>query len=177
MNLIRPELRIWLARWGETLAAASLASIGAITIWRGILHYNWLTQSIGAILLLIGVALFWASFQRSRFSGRQIGPGLVEVTERQIRFLTANGGAAVDIAAMTRLELRTTLEYGRVWMLKQSEGPTLFIPVAATGSEKLFDAFSILPGMDPAKLIAAINSASPDREIIWRGPPGFRALT
>jgi hypothetical protein len=177
MNLIRPELRLWLTRWGETLGAGVLASVGALTIWRGVLRYNWLTQSIGATLLFIGLGLFWVSFQRSRFSGRQIGPGLVEVTERQIRFMTANGGSAVDIAAMTRLELRTTIEYGRVWMLKQSEGPTLFIPVATTGSEKLFDAFSILPGMDPAKLIAAINSRSTDREIIWRGSTGFRALT
>lgn len=177
MNLIRPELRQWFARWGESVSTAGLAVLGIWFLWQGGQRYNWMTQAIGLVLLLLGLALFWASFQRSRFSARQQGPGLVDVTERQISYLTPNGGASVDIAAMTRLEMRSTLEFGRVWVLKQSEGATLFIPLAATGSEKLFDAFSALPGMEAEKLIAAVHETGDHRDVIWRGAPGFRPLT
>ncbi len=177
MGLIRPELTRWLARWGESIGAGGLALLGLWLLWRGIQRYNWMTEAIGLVFLVIGAAIFWVSFQRSRFSGRQAGPGLVEVTERRISYLTPAGGAFVDLEAMTRLELRTTIQFGRVWVLKQSEGPTLFIPISATGSEKLFDAFSALPGMEAAKLIAAVHAKSDQRDVIWRGPPGFRALT
>ncbi len=177
MNLIRPELLRWLGRWGESVGAGALAMIGLLLLWRGLERYNWMTQAIGVGLLALGAAAFWASYQRSRFSAHRHGPGLVEITERRISYLTPAGGGSVDIAAMTRLELRSTLEFGRVWVLKQSEGPTLFVPVSATGAENLFDAFSALPGIETAKLISALNSPGDQRNVVWRGSPRFRPLT
>lgn len=176
-GFIRPEIRAWLARWAEPMVAGTLAVVGLGILWRGFNRFDWMLQLIGAVLLLIGLASTWAGYRRSQFAQNDTGPGLVEVAERQIRYLTPNGGGAVDIEAMTRLEIRTMIDLGRVWVLKQSEGPVLFIPLSATGSETLFDAFSALPGMDVKLLIAAVNDGSDHRSVIWRGAPGFRALT
>lgn len=177
MSLIRAPVRAWFSRWGETTISASVGLIGLWLLWRGHARFDWLREAIGLALALIGAAAFWASLQRARFRGSAGGPGLVEVTERQITYLTSFGGASIDLEAMTRLEIRTTLGAGRVWVLKQSEGPTVFIPLDASGSQKLFDAFSALSGIEAKKLIAAAHSHSDHRSVIWRGKPGYRPLT
>ncbi len=177
MSFIRPEVTRWMIRWRETILATGLSLAGLLTILHGLDRYNWLTQAIGVVLALLGGALFLASYQRTLFANSRKGPGLVEVTERQITYLASDDGASVDIAAMTRLELRTSVNAERMWVLKQSEGPTLFIPTGAAGAEKLFDAFAILPGIDTSRLISALNSTGNSREIVWRGDPKYRALT
>jgi len=177
MSLIRPELRQWLARWGEPLAAAGVALLGLWLIWHGYQRVNWITEGIGLVLAALGAALFWASFQRSRFSPRQQGPGLVEVNERRITYLTSLGGSSVDIAAMTRLEMRTHSAFGRYWILRHEDGVSLYIPTEATGAESLFDAFSALPGIEPGKLIAAQKETGTHRNVIWRRAGQFPTLT
>jgi len=183
-GFMRPEMQKWLRRWGEPLGAGLVALVGIRLLWRGFARYDWMLELIGLAFLMIGFAAFWAAYRRSQFaSGGAVPglvPGLIDVTERRISLMTPEGGGNggfVDIAAMTRLEIRTSIEMGRVWVLKQSEGPTLFIPLEAAGSDKLFDAFSVLPGIDPVKLIAAAKSDSDHRVVIWRGSPRFRALT
>ena len=176
-SFVRPELRKKLGRWAEPAIAVLLGLIGLRFLWRGLARYDWMGQALGVILIAFAAAMFWAAYRRVQFRQDANGPGLVEVHERRISYLSAVGGGSVDLEAMTRLELRSMLEQGRVWVLKQSEGPTLFIPVNAAGAEKLFDAFSVLPGIDPARLVAALKSGSDHRDVIWRGAPGFRALT
>jgi len=177
MNLLRPELRIWLTRWAESLAAGGLAVLGVLAILRGFHRYNQVLEMIGLVLVLLGGAVFWAAFQRARFARAQRGPGLVEVDERQIRYLTSYGGDTVDLAALTRLELRSSIDIGRIWVLKQAYGPTLFVPTSAAGADKLFDAFLALPEIDSARLVAAINAKGDQRDVIWRAPNRFRVLT
>ncbi len=177
MSFVRPEVAGWLRRWGEGFAAAAIFLLGLWLLYRGFSQYNWMSQAIGAILTLGGGLVFLAVAQRIRFYTADHGLGVVEVTERQITYLAYENGASVDLAALTRLELRTSLNHGRTWVLKQSEGPTIFIPTSAEGAEKLFDAFNTLPGFDPAHLVAALKSDSDQRDIIWRGKPGFRPVS
>jgi len=177
MTLFRPKVKAWLGRWGESTGSALLVIFGLWMLRHGVLRYNWMTELVGGAFTLLGGAVFWASFQRSRFAGYAKGTGLVEVTERQISYLTSGGGNSVDLEALTRLEMRSSLYFGRVWVLKQSEGATMFIPVDATGSEKLFDAFAALPGIDVARLIAAAHAKGDHRDVIWRGAAGYRPLT
>ena len=176
-GFIRPELAQFFRRWREPIAAGVLAWVGAMFLWRGFTQYNWMSEAIGIVLLLIGLALFWAGYRRVQFNRQGDGPGLIEVTERQIYYMTPQGGGSVAIADMTRLEIRTMIEIGRVWVLKQSDDATLFIPLNAAGSEALFDAFSALPGMEVNNLIAAVNKTGETRQIVWRGTPKFQALT
>jgi len=177
MPFLRPELVAWLRRWAESLISGGTALAGLVMLWHGFTRFNQVLELLGLVLLVIGGAMFWASYQRTRFARGQQGPGLVEVTERQISYLTAEGGDSVDLEALTRLELRSSLSEGRVWVLKAAQGPTLFIPTAAAGADRLFDAFSALPEMDTARLVAAINAKGEQRDVIWRAPTRFRALT
>lgn len=176
-GFLRPEMKDHLQRWAEPVLAAVLAILGALLIWRGFARYDDITAMIGVALLVLGAAAFAAAFRRAQFHRAADGPGVVEVTERQITYMTPDGGGSVDIEALTRIEIRTMLKIGRTWVLKQSEGPALYIPIDAYGVDKLFDAFAVLPGLEPSRLIAALNARSAERDVVWRGPPGFRALT
>jgi hypothetical protein len=176
-SFIRPELAQFFRRWREPIAASLLALLGLGMLWRGIARYNWMTEGIGLVLLGLGLATFWAGYRRAQFNRFGKGPGLIQVTERQISYMTSLGGGSVDIADITRLELRSTLEFGRIWVIKQSMDETMFIPVDAAGSEALFDAFSALPGMEAGQLVAAINKKGQQRQIVWRDDNKFRALT
>ncbi len=176
-GFIRPETTRFFRRWAETFAAGVIALVGLRVFWGAYTHFNWIGAAIGGLLMLIGLAAGWAAYHRAQFNREGDGPGLIEVTERQISYLTALGGDTVDIAAMTRLEIRSVPSLGRVWVLKQSDGPTLFIPITAAGSKNLFDAFSALPGIEQARLIEAVNSNDERKQVIWRAGPKFRALT
>jgi hypothetical protein len=176
-GFIRPEMARFLRRWAEPLAAGVIALVGLRIFWRAYTHFNWMGEAIGGLLILIGVAAGWAAYRRVQFNHEGDGPGLIEVTERQISYMTSLGGDTVDIAAMTRLELRSIPSLGRVWVLKQSEGPTLFIPVGAAGSKKLFDAFTALPGLEQSRLIEAVKSDIDHKLVVWRADTKFRTLT
>jgi hypothetical protein len=176
-GLIRPEMARFFRRWAETIAAGVIALVGLRIFWRAYTHYNWMGEALGGLLILIGLAASWAAYRRAQFNRGGDGPGLIEVTERQISYMTSLGGDTVDIAAMTRLEIRSTPSLGRVWVLKQSDGPTLFIPVGAAGAKNLFDAFSALPGIEQARLIEAVNTDQDHKQVIWRADRQFRALT
>ena len=176
-GFIRPEMARWFARWGEPLAAGIVALVGARILWRGLTRYDWMLDAIGAVLLLLGLAAFWAAFRRAQFKPADDGPGLVAVTERRITYMSGHGGGFADIHALRRIELRSAIGEGRVWVLKHDDGPSLEIPLEATGAEALFDAFAALPGIDMAALIAARKAGGDNRVVIWRAPQEFRALT
>ncbi len=176
-GFLRPQTKKWLSRWGEPLGAALVAALGGWLFWRGYGRYDWMLELIGLSLTPAGLAAGWAAFRRAQFAAENAGPGLVDVTERRVSYLTSEGGDFVDLEAMTRLEIRPTAGSGRLWVLKQSDGPTLYIPVTATGADQLFDAFSALPGVDQAKLIAAVHAPVDHRQVIWRGTGRFLRLT
>lgn len=177
MSFVRPEVSSWLTRWREAIGAGVLTALGGISLWRGVAGYNWMQEVFGVILIIIGGLLFFAAVQRGRFFDANVGAGVVEVTERRITYLTSETGNFVDVAAITKLEIRHFPNVGGVWVLKQSEGGTLFIPTSAAGAENLFDAFSALPGIEPNKLISALKEKTNRRQIIWRQIPGFHPLT
>jgi hypothetical protein len=177
MSFIRPELRAELVRWRETLIGAGLASVGVYAFWRGLVRLNWMAEALGLVLIVLGLSIAWAGWRRARFSAPKEGPGLVEVTERQIRYLSPYGGGFIDIEAISRLEVRDTIEGGREWVIRQSGAPSLHVPLDATGAERLYDAFILLPDIDEDALVRAANGAGGHRDVIWRGNPGFPALT
>ncbi|MDQ7080468.1 MAG: hypothetical protein Q9M41_07345 [Paracoccaceae bacterium] len=176
-GFIRPEMRGRLARWAEPAFGIAAALYAARLLWRGYVLQDWILETLGILLLPVGLGVFWAGFRRALFSGAGGGRGVVEVDERQITYLSASGGGSVEMADMTRLEIRRSIKWGPVWVLKSRAAPTLFIPVEAAGSEKLFDALTALPGMDMSALIAARRSPPETRNVIWRAPERFRALT
>jgi hypothetical protein len=140
MSLIRPEITETALRAREVIAAAAF---GLWLIWLG----GYILTPIG--LLFTAGALVWAqmALRRMRFVQSVHAPGVVEVDEGQIGYLGPSFGGYVAIPDLT--ELRLVTMYGRrMWRLKQADGQAVLIPVDAAGSDRLFDAFASLPGMD-----------------------------
>ena len=173
MSLLRPAVRAHLLRWQEVWLAAGIGAIGLWLIWLGGLIL------IPAGLLLIAFAAGWGliGWRRLAFA-RPIGaPGLVEWDEGQLSYFRPGSGAALggvislrDLAEIRLLSLTGQLH----WRLKTLDGQALLIPLAAAGAEQLFDAFATLPGIDMARLSAALqqprNGAGPVVQVLWQRP-------
>jgi hypothetical protein len=162
MGLIRGEL-IVAARRGKELIAAGLVAIVGL----------WLMQLGGYILVpaglgLMAISAFWGvqTWRRLRFAQGVDAPGVVEVDEAQVGYLGPSFGGFVALPDLVELRV-LTLQGRRLWRLKQNDGQALLIPVAAAGSDRLFDAFASLPGMDTEALVAAAEGGGPDG-IVWK---------
>lgn len=174
MPLIRDEARATLKRHREVIAAVAAGAAGV-----------WLI-SLGGLLLIpvggmvLGLAVLWAisALRRLRFAQEVAAPGMVEVDEGQVGYLGPGLGGYVALPDLVELRL-IRLHGKRVWRLKQSDGQALLIPVEAAGAERLFDAFSALPGMDSQALVAALNAGLTEDRVIWRRngtPAGLRLV-
>jgi hypothetical protein len=153
MSMIRPEITQKLLQSREVIAAAALGAFGLWLVWLG----GYVLFPAG--LLILAAAAGWAltALRRIRFAQSVLAPGVVEVDEGQIGYLGPSFGGYVAIPDLT--ELRLVTMYGRrMWRLKQTDGQAVLIPVDATGSDRLFDTFASLPGMDMRALMAAIDA-------------------
>lgn len=153
MSLMRPEFRAGLARWSEVLWAAAMLAFG---LW--VAHLGGLVL-IPAGLALAALGLGWGvtALRRMRFVRETGAPGVIEVDEAQIGYLGPNFGGYVSVEDLVELRL-LTLHGRRLWRLKQADGQALLVPVDATGSERLYDAFARLPGIDMGAVVAALNA-------------------
>lgn len=176
MRLIRPEARAALWHWREILAAAGLALFGLWLIALGGLIL--IPAGTGAIIVAAGLGTL--GLRRLRFAQPGTAPGVVDLDEGQVSYFGPAFGGALSLRDLTELRL-ITAGGRRLWRLKQADGQALLIPVEAVGAEKLFDAFSALPGLDSQTLVAALSpaaitaktgaiTAAPDSRVIWRRP-------
>lgn len=166
--MIRPEARKVLSDWREVIAGGVLIVMGCHWLVTG----HTLQPAIGALLVLLGLALLWLGYRRVRFPAGDGGPGLVEVTERQITYLTAEGGGAVALDALIRVEVETG-RAGLRWIFTVASGDRLIIPGSARGAEALFDALVPLPGINYEQAIQAARvpgslAQTPDTFLIWQ---------
>lgn len=176
-GFLRPEAIAALLRWREVGLAAMIAAVG---LWiAGLGGYVFLP--VGAGIAALGLGLGLLAWRRMRFANAGGAPGLVEVDEGQISYFGPNVGGFVAIPDLVEVRL-ATVRGNRFWRLKQSDGQALLVPVEASGAERLFDAFSALPGMDTQTLVAAltpqgqgagrglgvVDSAGTIGPVIWR---------
>lgn len=166
MAMIREEARAAILRWREVVAAGLLALTGLWLIWLG----GYLLVPMG--LLCLALAALWArqAWRRMRFAQGVDAPGLIEVDEAQIAYMGPTFGGFVALPDLTEVRV-LTIHGKRLWRLKQADGQALLIPVDATGSERLFDAFTVLPGLDTQALVDALAPGSGDR-VVWRRDAG-----
>lgn len=154
--MIRPELRETLMRHRETLAALAVMALSLWLATRG----GWFLAGVG--LVCLAVSLGWAvlALRRTRFARPVSEPGMVELDEGRLGYYGAGGGVLGGMMALEDLdEIRLlSLRGHQYWRLKSAGGQALLIPVAAQGSEVLFDAFATLPGIDMRVLGAALSS-------------------
>ncbi len=168
--MIRPEVIALFRRYAEVIAGALIAAIG---IWL-LTRPNVLAKIIGALVLGTGLVMAAAALRRIAFKTDRIGPGVVEVDERQISYFAADQGGAVSIEALVRVTVVTTSDgpwaEDMHWLLEEDGGARLLIPNAATGTEKLFDAFAALDGVDYSMATKAMGSVGNDSYVIWAKP-------
>jgi hypothetical protein len=174
MPLIRAEAQATLIRYREVLAAGAVGAVGLWLIGLG----GWFLIPAGGIVL--GLAALWAisALRRLRFAQGVAAPGVVEIDEGQVGYLGPGLGGYVALPDLVELRL-IRLHGKRVWRLKQEDGQALLIPVEAAGAERLFDAFSVLPGLDGQTLLAALEAAATEDRVVWRrdkAAPGLRLV-
>ena len=163
--MIREEAREALLRWREVILGAVLIAFGGNWLLTG----HTLQPVLGGLLVGLGLALLWLGYRRVRFPKGEGGPGLVEVTERQISYLTAAGGGAIALDGLARVEVHTGAS-GILWVFTVATGEQLSIPGNARGAEALFDALVSLPGSnyDQAVQAAQAGAGQPDKFLIWQ---------
>ncbi len=154
MSFVRPEVAALLLRWREAIIGAAVVAAGGWLILQG----GYLMVPFGALLLALGASWVVLAVRRQRFGQPGDAPGIVEVLEGQISYFGPTVGGSVGIPELVDIRL-VTLRGRRIWRLKQADGQAILIPVEAEGADRLFDAFSALPGMDTAALVAAVRSA------------------
>jgi len=173
MSFVRPEAMALLMRWREVLIGAGLAALGLS--WG--LGPGGLLGWIGWAVMLAGAALAVTGLRRMRFRQGGDGPGVVQVDEGRISYFGPLEGGAVAASELERLILDPT---GRppCWVLEQPGAPALHIPVNASGSEALFDAFGALPGLDTRRLLSHLDRKAPMPVVVWERrtarPPNYR---
>ncbi len=168
--MIRPEILALLKKYAEPLVGLAVFAVG---FWF-LTYVGWFWKVIGAIIIFAGLGLFTTSLRRITFRTDQIGPGVVEVDERQISYFSAYEGGVVSIESLARITAITNDQGPWAddlhWVLEEDGGTVLTIPNSATGSSKLFDAFSALDGVDYSMATKAMGTTQNDSYVIWSKP-------
>lgn len=155
---MRPELRAFLSRRGESLAAAAGCLAGGWIAVQG----GWFLALVGGALALLCLGWAVTALRRARFQPAEVsGPGLVELIEGRIGYFGAGAVLGGQVALDDLAEIRLiTLRDARYWRLKTLDGQALLIPTATAGAEVLYDAFAALPGIDMGRITVALDSRS-----------------
>ena len=178
MTLIRPEVTTLFKRYSGAIAAGVIVLFG---LWLMALG-GYILFPLGLAVAAIGGTLTVSALRKARFAQEVAAPGIVELDEAQVGYLAPELGGYLSLDELVELRI-LSLRGRRVWRLKQADGQALLIPVDAAGSDRLFDAFANLPGMDSGALVAALQpSALPqggltlaaETRVIWRKQSGSR---
>lgn len=165
--ILRPDILRRLTANREALGAGAVTLLGLWVAAQGGL----ILIPLGLLIAALGAALAVNAWRRARFAQAVAAPGVVEVDEAQLGYLSPETGGFLSLNELTEIRLMT-LRGQRLWRLKQSDGQALLIPVDAKGAERLFDAFANLPGLDTGALIEALNHPPPESlaeaRVVWR---------
>ena len=171
--MIRPEVAAALWHWREVAAGGGVLAAGLWLIWLG----GYLFVPLGVLVALGGAALALLAWRRLRFAPKGEAPGVVQIDEGQISYMGPQLGGFISLRDLAEVRL-ISLRGRRLWRLKQTDGQALLIPIDAAGSERLFDAFSALPGLSSADLLAALAPprgadsravmAGGENRLVWR---------
>ncbi|MFQ6546658.1 hypothetical protein AADZ90_001775 [Aestuariibius sp. 2305UL40-4] len=158
--MIRPEILEILRRWREPLLAGGALLLG---LWFIALPGVGLTI-VGGALSVAAVGLLIPAIRRVRLQQGQDGAGVVEITERQLTYLAAEGGGLLSLDLITDVRLAD-----RVWHLADSAGNRIAVPADARGADALLDALLVLPGIDAGRVARALQDGGD--HILWRQDP------
>lgn len=169
MSFLRNEARAVLWRWREVATTGALTLFGVHLLGRAVERSALGLGLIAVVVTGVGAVLLFFALLRVRLSPGGQAAGVVEVDERQVGYLSAQGGAFVSLDDLTRLEL-VGPRGDRHWVLGHLAGPALVIPASADGADQLFDAFAALPGIRMEEAARAMGGNT--THLVW-----VRAIT
>jgi hypothetical protein len=165
--ILRPALTLWLHRHREELGAGAVALLGLWVAAQGGL----ILIPLGLLIAALGGALALNAWRRGRFAQGVRAPGVVELDEGQVGYLSPDMGGYLSLQDLVEIRL-LAVRGARMWRLKQRDGQAILIPVEAEGAERLFDAFANLPGLDATALLAALQAPVVENlaeaKVVWR---------
>lgn len=150
--MIRPELRVELARWSEVMVGLVIAALG---IWATFLARDSFFQLVAALIVGTGLTLAVIGWRRMRFHRATEGPGIVQVLEAQISYFGPETGGFISARDLVELHLT---QNGTCWHLIAQDGTRLDIPVGAEGADTLFDVFASLPDIHMQSILDALDA-------------------
>ncbi len=169
--MIRPELAEKLRPWAETGAALAATAFGLWVFSLG----GWVFWPLGGLIAAASGTWALDARRRMRFRHDGLGPGLVELDEGAIRYLSPNRLLGGEIALRDLNEVRFMRLNGRShWRLKSQGGEALLVPVDASGAEALAGAFATLPGIDMGRVASALAPQGPAIQTVWTRPARAR---
>ena len=163
-DFLRPEARATLNRWREaviglcvmavSLQFASVSSGGR----RGLAY----------AVALVGLAIMVEGIRRARLPRDGGGAGMVEIDERRITYFGPDGGGAISVEGLTRIEARPSAQGRFLWVFHAEDGTSLAVPSNAEGALRIFDALSALQGLDLEGVIAASKARGHHDHVVWQ---------
>ena len=163
MSFIRPEAQEQIWRWREAIAGAVAILLG---LWLAVEGIGF-AAVLGTIVMVIGIALTIAGWQRARFRRGRDGAGVVHVTEGQVTYYGPFTGGAVAIASIYEVVLNPMPRTGPIWEIRSPGNDPIHIPTTAAGAEALFDVFAALPAFQTEEMLEALDNPGPDPRVIW----------
>jgi hypothetical protein len=166
MSFIRPEARAVLWRWREALVGLGVALLGAWIALGG----RAFVALFGVMVMLLGIGLAAAGWQRGRFRREGLGPGVVQLTEGQVAYFGPQAGGILPVERIAAVVLNPLPRSGPVWELRSPGEEPLRVPADAAGAEALFDVFAALPGFPTEAMLDALEDPGTVPRIIWARP-------
>ncbi|PIB26141.1 hypothetical protein BFP76_14390 [Amylibacter kogurei] len=168
MNFIRPELKELLMQWREVILLVAIVLISAVFFLTG----TGLIRIITIGLIVIGAGFLYPAIRQARTAASKQSVGVVEITERRIRYLSPDMGAEISANDLTSVEIEsrdvnTPLE-DVSWIFRDKHGYTMRIPSGAEGARGLLDAISSLPGADLDAVVRAMGYPQKALFTIWK---------
>jgi len=174
MSFFRPEAVKPLLRWSETAFYGAATFFGALWLYNAVSDPLWRWGLIAAVALF-GAGMIRAAILSALAAHDDEGPGIVQIDERRIAYFGPEAGGIASINEIHSIDIAapdpSVWIYEARWILRgEGEEAALSIPATAKGAEGLADAFSALPGFEPARAIAALHAQEGARSTIWRRP-------
>jgi len=160
--MIRPDLKAKLWLWREPLLGGVIALSGVMWLMTETGLMFW----VGLAVAIAGALVVYTGVQRLRFQVGAGGPGVVQVTERQVTYFGPDTGGAISIDALSEVSLAPGDPHN-AWVLTERTGLTLEIPTHAAGADGLFDVFSALDGIRTEQMLAQLRNPPKHATVIW----------
>lgn len=167
MAVFRPEALQTLKRWQEPIVIGVILLATLRVLWLAYVWSSWVMAVFGLALVGLAASFLYVAVLRMRLRSDASAPGLVEIDERNITYLSPHLGGAVSIDSIRKIDVSPTRSGGRNWVLYSFESSPVLIPFNAAGADALVEAFSALPGLGVERISRAARSNSLVIETIW----------